>query len=55
MDIDSQPMNEPDDGLEYDLGKQTDVRGSVQALTGCRSTLDYVLESLSQALGMGQS
>ena len=32
-----------------------DQRGALAALSGCRSTLDFILESLSQALGMNQS
>lgn len=45
----------PEEGLEIDQAYVPDTRGAVQALSGCRSTLDYILESLSQALGMNQS
>lgn len=46
-----------DDRLDVDVMLQPDERGYGvrHGLADCRSTLDYILESLSQSLGMNQS
>lgn len=56
LDIEGQAAIEPaDEGPSFDIAPQQDHREAMQALSGCRNTLEFILESLSQALGMNQS
>ena len=51
FDVDGRSV-ERDNFLSFDKNHEFDQRASVQALSGCRSTLDFILESLSQAIGI---